>query len=277
MAPLLAILASICYGSGDFLGGLASRKSSALAVAAISQLLGLAPLMIALLIAGPSSPRRADLAWGAAAGLAGAAALALFFKALTLGRMSVMAPIASATGDAVAVLIGFILGERPGPLVLGGFVLALVSIALVAQDRSGPDGATRRGVLTAIGCGIALGAWYTCLHPTSVAAGLWPLVMARAVSLPLLLVATHASGRSLRLPRGVLATALPSGVLDIIANVFYLIAVRQGLLSVVATLASLNPVVTVALAWSLLHERLRAPQYLGLALGIAAMAMISLG
>jgi drug/metabolite transporter (DMT)-like permease len=49
------------------------------------------------------------------------------------------------------------------------------------------------------------------------------------------------------------------------------------MLSVVATLASLNPIVTVALAWSVLHERLRPAQYLGLALGIAAMAMISLG
>jgi drug/metabolite transporter (DMT)-like permease len=277
MAPLLAILASICYGSADFLGGLASRKSSALAVAAVSQFVGLAPLAIALLVAGPSTPSTADLAWGAAAGLAGAAALALFFKALTLGRMSVMAPIASATGAAVAVIIGFALGERPGPLVLAGFALAVVSIVLVAQDRSGPDGSTERGVLTALACGIALGAWYTCLHPTSIAAGLWPLVMARAVSLPLLGLATRLRGRSLRLPRDVMAIALPSGTLDIVANVCYLIAVRQGMLSVVATLASLNPIVTVALAWSVLHERLRPAQYLGLALGLAAMAMISLG
>lgn len=277
MAPVLAILASIFYGSGDFLGGLASRKSSALAVAAVSQLLGLAPLAIALLIAGPASPRTADLVWGAAAGLAGAVALALFFKALTLGRMGVMAPIASASGDAVAVLIGFALGERPAPLVLAGFVLAIISIVLVAQDRRSADGATERGVFVAIGCGIALGAWYTCLRPTSVAAGLWPLVTARAVSLPILLLGTRARGRSLVLPRSVLMIALPSGVFDIVANVCYLIAVRQGMLSIVATLASLNPIVTVALAWRVLHERLRAPQYLGLALGIAAMALISLG
>ncbi|HZS61697.1 MAG TPA: DMT family transporter [Gemmatimonadaceae bacterium] len=277
MAPLLAILASICYGSGDFLGGLASRRSSSLAVAAISQLLGLAPLAIALLVAGPATPRTADLAWGAAAGFAGAIALALFFKALTLGRMGVMAPIASATGDAVAVLIGFALGERPAPLVLAGFVLAVVSIVLVAQDRPDPDGASERGVFVAIGCGIALGAWYSCLRPTSVAAGLWPLVTARAVSLPVLILWTRARGRSLALPRSVLMIALPSGVLDILANVCYLIAVRQGMLSIVATLASLNPIVTVALAWRVLHERLRAPQYLGLVLGIAAMAMISLG
>lgn len=277
MAPLLAILASICYGSGDFLGGLASRKSSSLAVAAISQALGLAPLAIALLVAGRATPRATDMAWGAAAGLAGAIALALFFKALTLGRMGVMAPIASATGDAVAVIIGFALGERPGPLVIGGFVLAVVSIVLVAQDRANRDGTTERGIFVAIGCGIALGAWYTCLRPTAVAAGLWPLVAARAVSLPLLILGTRARGRSLALPRNVLVIALASGVLDILANVCYLIAVRQSMLSVVATLASLNPIVTVALAWRVLHERLRAPQYLGLALGIAAMAMISVG
>jgi drug/metabolite transporter (DMT)-like permease len=272
---ILAILASICYGSGDFLGGLASRRSSALSVAAVSQLLGLAPLAVA--IAGKSAPRPADLEWGAAAGLAGAVALALFFKALTLGPMSVVAPIASATGDAVAVLIGFALGERPGPIVLAGFVLALASITLVAQERRAPGTAATRAVPVAIGCGIALGAFYACLHPTTSAAGLWPLLTARAVSLPLLLGATRLTGRSLRLPLNVLAIALPCGVLDIIANVCYLIAVRQGMLSVVATLASLNPVVTVALAWRLLGERLRPPQYVGLALGVAAMALISLG
>ena len=277
MAPLLAILASICYGSGDFLGGLASRKSSALAVAAMSQLFGLVPLAIAMMLFGANSPRTADLAWGAAAGLAGGIALALFFKALTLGRMSVMSPIASSTGAAVAVVIGFALGERPAAIVVVGFALAVVSIGLVAQDRSGPDGTTERGVLTAIGCGVALGAWYTFLKPTSTAAGLWPLAMARVVSLPLLLIGTHTTGRSLRLPRNVMAIVLPAGVLDIAANVFYLIAVQRGMLGVVATLASLNPITTVALAWSVLHERLRGPQYLGLALGIAAMAMISLG
>jgi len=161
--------------------------------------------------------------------------------------------------------------------VLTGCVLALTSIVLVSQERRSPGATATLAVPVALGCGLALGAFYTCLHPTTKAAGLWPLVMARAVSLPILLGATRVTGRSLRLPLRVMAIVLPCGVLDIIANVCYLIAVRQGMLSVVATLASLNPVVTVGLAWWLLHERLRLPQYIGLAVGVAAMAMISLG
>jgi drug/metabolite transporter (DMT)-like permease len=271
MAALLAVTASVLYGSADFLGGLASRKNGALTVSALAQLIGLSALAVAVLVSPAASPRPTDLAWGAAAGVAGAFALGLFYYALSIGRMSVVAPVAAATGDLVAVLVGFAAGERPSPIVLLGIALALVSIALVGQE--GPGAPRRRPVFMAILSGIAIGAFYACFRYTSPAAGVWPLVMARAVSLPMLLVAA----RSIRVPRRALAIIIPCGVLDIAANVCYLDAVRHGSLSVIATLASLYPAVTAALAWWILRERLRLPQYVGLAFAGVAIVMISLG
>jgi drug/metabolite transporter (DMT)-like permease len=271
MAALLAVTASVLYGSADFLGGLASRKSGPLTVSALAQLIGLSALAVAVVANGPATPRPADLAWGAAGGFAGAFALGLFYYALSIGRMSVVAPVAAATGVSVAVLVGFAAGERPSPVVVLGIALALVSIALVGQE--GPGATRKRPVFVAIIAGVAIGAFYACFRYTSPAAGLWPLVMARAVSLPMLLVAA----RSIRVPRSALAIIIPCGVLDIAANVCYLDAVRNGSLSVIATLASLYPAVTAALAWWVLRERLRIPQYVGLGLAGVAIAMISFG
>jgi uncharacterized membrane protein len=279
MAALLAVLASALYGSADFLGGMASRKSAPLTVAALSQLIGIGALAVAVLVNGPAVATRADLAWGAAAGVAGAFALALFYQALSIGRMSVVAPVAAATGDAFAVIIGLAAGERPSPVVLLGIALVLISIALVSQDNAAhaSGGAARRAVVIAIASGVAIGAFYAAFRYTSVNAGLWPLVVARAVSLPMLLVANKSTGRSLRVPRGVLGIVAACGVIDIAANVCYLDAVRTGALSVIATLASLYPAVTAALAWWILRERLQLPQYVGLAVGAVAIVMISMG
>jgi uncharacterized membrane protein len=277
MAAVLAMMASALYGSADFLGGMASRKTAPLTVAALSQLIGIVALAAAVWAAGPATPRSADLIWGGVAGFAGAFGLALFYHALSVGRMSVVAPVAAATGDAVAVVIGFASGERPSPVVLLGIVLVLVSIGLVGQDSAGNSGTHRRAVGIAIASGVAIGAFYAAFRYTSPSAGLWPLVMARAVSLPMLLVATKATGKPLRVSRGVLAILIPCGVLDIAANVCYLDAVRQGALSIIATLASLYPAVTASLAWWILRERLRPPQYVGIAVAGAAIALISFG
>ncbi len=276
MAALLAIMALALYGGADFLGGLASRRTGALTAAAVSQLFGVLALIACVALGPVAHPSRDDLLWGAATGLFGAFALGLFYQALATGRMSVVAPVAAATGDAVAVMIGLAIGERPSLIVLLGFALALASIVLVGQE--GQSGARLgRGVAAAVGSGLAIGAFYACLHCVSIGAGLWPLVAARAISLPLLLAANRASGRSIAVPRDALPLIVPCGLIDIAANVCYLIAVRNGMLSIVATLASLYPAVTVVLAWWVLRERLRAPQYLGLGVGAVATVLISLG
>ena len=66
-----------------------------------------------------------------------------------------------------------------------------------------------------------------------------------------------------------------AGVLDVAANLFYLLATRSGLLSLVAVLTSMYPGATVVLARFVLAERLHRLQLVGLgcaALGVALIA-----
>jgi uncharacterized membrane protein len=283
MAVLLALAASALYGTADFFGGLASRRATTFAVATISQLVGLTTLLLALPFLPASTPARSDFLWGAATGVAGAFSLLFFYRALATGRMSVVAPIAAATGNVVSVLIGLLLGERPGPLATTGLVLAVVAVVLIGQE-GGPLGATPSGrgivdpsVLLALAAGVAIGAFLACLHRTSAAAGIWPLVAARAVSGGLLLALALLTRRPLRMPADTLRIVAAAGVIDMMANVCYLVAVHGGLLSIVATLASLYPATTILLARGVLRERVRSVQLVGLTTAALAIALITAG
>lgn len=287
MAVLLALTTSCLYGVADFLGGIASRRAGGLTVAARSQMVGL-PVILLLVWLVPGRPAAADLWWGAGTGVAGAVALGLFYQALAVGRISVVAPIAAAVGASVPVVVGLATGERPGALPILGLGLAIGAIILIGQEVP-PEQAlgaaeasvhamnSRRALVLAILAGLAIGAFYTCIRQASAAAGLWPLVAARAVSLSALFSTARIKGLPLRLPRRIALAAGGAGALDIMANACYLLAVHRGLLSVVATLASLYPAVTVLLARVVLGERLRRVQIAGIAVGVAGVAMIAAG
>jgi drug/metabolite transporter (DMT)-like permease len=285
MYLLLALAASVLYGGADFLGAIASRRSAALAVSAVSQGAGLAAMFIALLLLPAAHPTRADIVWGLVIGGVGACSLGFFFSALAIGRMGVVAPIAAAVGAAIPVIVGIASGERPPPSVWVGILFAVAAIVLigwepnpiaVTGDVEG-RGAPRfdRAVVLALAAGVAIGAFYTLLRQTSAGSGLWPLLVARAVSCPLLFIAARARGQALTSLRPVMPLVVSSGVLDIIANVCYFIAVHEGPLGVVATLASLYPAATVILAYALLREHLHRRQVIGLAIGTAAIVLIS--
>ena len=293
IAALLALAASALYGTADFLGGMASRRAAVLMVAAVSQVAGLAALLLVMPLLPPSVASGADLAWGAATGVAGAVGLALFYRALSVGRMSVVAPIGAAVGNAIPVLVGVALGERPGALVYLGMLLAIASIVLVSQEDPRSADATdatdaaspalragashTQSILLALGAGVGIGLFYACLGRTSPASGLRPLVVARSVALIALFAVARARGTSLRLAKPALIGSLCAGVIDIAANACYLLAVHQGLLSVVATLSSLYPAATLLLARVVLSERLRRVQVAGLGVGALAITLITAG
>lgn len=287
MYIILALTTSMLYGGADFLGAVASRRSAALAVSAVSQGAGLLVMAVALFLLPRAHPVRADFAWGLATGIAGACSLGFFFSAFTVGRIGVVAPIAAAVGAAVPVIAGLAFGERPGRLAWLGILLAIGAIVLIAWDpnpmpiagvsaeRRAPR--TDRSVLLAVAAGVAIGAFYTFLRRATAGAGLWPLLVARAVSCPLLFFAARVQRQPLTALRGLLPIVIGSGLLDITANVCYFIAVHEGPLSVVATLASLYPAATVLLAYMVLREHLHRYQLAGLAVGTAAIVLISSG
>lgn len=279
MAVLLALGCAVVYGAADFLGGLASRKTSVFGVVALSQVVGLAALLALLpWLGGPIEP--ADLRWGAASGLAGAAGLVVFFRALAGGVMSVVAPVTALTAAAVPVLVGLLTGDRVGTLAAAGIGLALAAVVLVSAEGGlmALRQARPESLLPALVAGSLFGFFFVLLDRTSDGSGLTPLVTARLASVGLVVVIALVGRRTLRVTRPALPLVAGSGVGDMTANALFLLATQQdGQLAIIGVLASLYPVSTVVLAQLVLRERLVGTQVAGLGATLAAVVLITAG
>src|SRR5688572_30153573 len=136
MAAALALLSAVTYGIGDFCGGLAARRIAASSVVLWSHLLGLALLVAStLFVSGEATT--GDLVIGALGGLCGAAGVGLLYQGLSVGRMSVVAPVTALLTAAVPVVAGYVEGERPSTAAVLGMALALVAIVLVSAEGGG--------------------------------------------------------------------------------------------------------------------------------------------
>lgn len=278
MAVLLALGAALSWGIGDFLGGLTSRRADELYVTVLSQLSGLVVLLAAFAWL-PGTPSRAALVFGAAAGVGGAMGLAAYFRALAIGPMGVTAPLSALVGAAVPVTVGLVAGERPDPAAAFGIALGLLAVVLVSRpagDDTVPHDPARlrRGMLWASVAGLGFGWFFVALDMTPADSGLWPLVAARPAGILALgvLLAQRRPARPGRVAAGVAAA---SGLLDMLANTLFLLAVRQGLLVLVSVLTSLYPVGVVVLARLVLRERLSRGQLTGIAFALGAAALIA--
>ena len=286
MVYLLAIGSAVLYGAADFTGGLTTRRASTIPVVLLSQAAGLILLALIVPLLPHASPARADLLWGAAAGLTGGIGVALLYHALAIGTMAVVAPTTAVCAVVIPVLVSVLLGERPVPLVVAGIGLGMVSIVLVSRQQGvaqpphdGPAAprSRRSGLGTALASGIAIGLFLLSFAQTGSNAGMWPLLVARLVSVSLFGVVAIAGGRSIRMPAPVTALAILAGVMDMLANALYLLATRQGALSIVVTLSSLYPASTVLLARIVLGERLQPWQITGVGCALTAVVLIVSG
>jgi drug/metabolite transporter (DMT)-like permease len=274
----LAVLSSITYGAADFLGGLATKRSSMFSVVVFFQSAGLILLLISLPFLPASSPTATDFAWGAASGLAGGIGVALLYRGLAIGVMSVVAPVTAVCAVIVPLVVGITLGERPTGLAIVGVLLAIAAIVLVSQTGHTEEGKrATTGLPIAIASGIAIGIFLVFLKRTGPSAGLWPLIAARVVSVAFFTMAGLVLREKLMPRRESMPIVIGGGALDILANILYLLAVRRGLLSIVATLTSLYPASTIILARIVLRERLRLLQQAGVACAAVAIVLIVSG
>ena len=289
MAVVLGLLAAFSYGSADFLGGLATKRNPAIRAALVSQLIGFGAYLIAL----PFLPEGRFTAeawlWGSLAGLTGGLGLAFLYRGLAHGRMSVVAPLTAVIAAVLPVGFGLLTGERPSTLQLVGIALAMPAIALVSSvphASSKPATAvattlrTRAaslGVWDALVSGIAIGLFLITLARPGEETGVYPLLAARITSVSMFVAVVLATGTGFRLASGTSVVVAVSGVLDVTANLLYLLGTREGLVSVVAVLTSLYPGATVALARVVVKERLSVQQLVGLGLALAGVASMAAG
>jgi len=277
MAVLLALLTAVVYGSADFLGGKATRHVSAIGVTFVGQIFGIAVLAVATLIADIPVPPASDWAWSALAGVLGSTGLVVFYKAMSSGHMTVAAPTAAVTGAVVPIIVGLSIGERPSVTTLVAMPVAVVAIALIS-DILGPGHhrAPARTVLLAVLGGLLFGFVFVALHQTTSDSGVWPVFIMRMTSLPYLAVLLVATRSTVKGVRAHVAPTVGSGLLDSLANWLYVLAVREGLLSVVSVIVSLYPGTTMALAVGVDRERVHRSQVFGVVLAALAVCIIAL-
>lgn len=281
MTVVLALAGAVAYGLSDFVGGLASRRTSAWAVALVASVAG-----VLFVLAGAAwlggSPSRPDVLWGVVAGVGNGFGTAFLYRGFSTGRMGVVAPISAVGAALVPVAVGLATGERPGPLVWTGILAALPGIWLVSQEP--PDAAlgdatagTRRSVLDGVLAGLGFGSLFAALAQVPEEAGLLPLAVNQLVGAVVIVVVASAL-RVGWLPRQrPAAYGVACGALGATATVCFLVAAQQGALTVAAVLASLYPAVTILLASLVLKEHIHRGQAVGLALCGLAVALVAAG
>jgi drug/metabolite transporter (DMT)-like permease len=194
--------------------------------------------------------------------------------------MSVVAPITAVGAGIFPLAWGLLTGERPSALALVGVAAALVAVALVSavdavEESHRPASAADIGL--ALSAGAAFGVVFILLGSTSEDAGLWPVLAARVASVTSVVAAVVVTRQPRRPAPGSMRTIAVAGVLDVTANALYVVAAREGLLSLVSVLSSLYPAATIVLARVVLGERLNRTQLAGITAAIAGVVLIAAG
>ena len=298
---VLALGASVCWGSGDFLGGLTTRRASLWAVIIGSQAVGLVGAALVTLLTGHAWPGFAAVWPVLLGGVASVIAISCFYKALAIGSMSVVAPI-SATNAMIPFVVGLALGERPSVPQLAGVVLAAIGVVLVASERAHAGdtiGAAalpnepaieptalgarpehrnqRRAIALSLVASVCMGLVLIGYDATARYDPLWAMLGGRMSSAILFVLVFLAIRPRVEMHRSAVPFIVAVGLLDTGANGLFALATTRGYLSIVAVIGSVYPVVTVILAYAVLRERLARHQLAGALATLAGIALIAAG
>lgn len=276
VAVALGLAAGISWGVADFLGGLKTRQLNVLTVLLISQATGMLLVAIAVVARGEGPPDTQYLVLGVLAGLSGLIGLAAFYRGMAIGAMSVVAPI-SASGAAIPVVVGLATGDRPSALQGVGLVVALAGVAMASRERTVTGGQVAAGTGMALAAAVGFGGFFVGMDAASDRDVLWAIFAARTPDVLLLAVLIAAMRPSLAMTAIDARDIAAVGVFDVGANALFALASTQGLVSLVAVLASLYPVATILLARAVLGERIAPIQAAGVILALLGVAAIAGG
>ncbi|HEX9038582.1 MAG TPA: DMT family transporter [Ktedonobacterales bacterium] len=270
------LAASLFWGSGDFSGGLASRRARATSVVLAGYAVGFVFLAALAIVFREPFPHPSDFLWGALSGLTGVAGLVAFYTALASGKMGIAAPLAALLTAGLPVLFSIFTNGLPAPLQLGGFALALVAIILIARpERGGLAGGASRAIGLALVAGFGFGLFFIFISRVSPATTFGSLAIARFTSVASLFALQVIRRRPLNPGMAVAPLVALAGGLDALGNVFFLLAAHSGRLDIAAIVSSLYPAATVLLAALILRERVQRAQAVGILLALVAIPLIS--
>jgi drug/metabolite transporter (DMT)-like permease len=274
-AIALALAASLSWGVGDFLGGVSARRMSTLTVLAVAELAGLIAIAAYVALARDPLPGGTATAAAVAAGLGGVLGLGGLYRAMAVGAMGVVAPISGAAAT-LPVAVGLARGERPGAVQLAGVVLVLAGVVLVSREPGAAGTRLAAGVPLALLAALGFGLYFVLIDVASEDGAAWAVCISRGTATVAAVAAALLLG-AFRVRAGDLPVLAVIGIFDVGANALLAVALNEGLVSLVAVLSSLYPVVTVVLARLVLSERVARPQAIGIGGALGGVALISAG
>ena len=277
MSLVLGLVVAASFGSGDFLGGLASTRARTVVVLVTVQTCALVGALIVAVLAG-GHPTGGDYALGALGGVLNVAALGCLYQGLAIGRAGLVAPVAAVIGAVIPVVWGLATGENPATAALIGVALAIVAGGLISMERDEhpSDAANRRtSLLLALVAGVGFGFSFVCYGNTRDASEFWPVFSGRVGAVLAVLVVAALTRSHIGLSGTPRVQAIAAGALDVTATALLLVAIRNGLFSTGAPIAALAPAFTVGNAWWYLRERPSTVQIAGLALALSGLALIA--
>lgn len=274
VAVVLALASSVGWGISDFLGGLRSRALGLLPVLVVSQAAALVLLAGFVGLLGADPPDAHHLVAAAAAGVSEAVGVAALYRGLTVGRVSVVAPVAAAA-PVVPFAVGLVLGQVPGPVQVMGLALVVAGIVLAAHQGRAVEGGVGAAFVHGAMSAAGFGAFFVLMDAAGGGGVPWALLVSRLAAVAVILGVALALRVQIVVPRRTLPGLALIGGLIIAADAAYAAAATAGQLSVVAVLAAFHPVVTIALAVTLLRERLNALQRVGVAAAVLGVVAVT--
>jgi drug/metabolite transporter (DMT)-like permease len=309
VVTILALAAAILYGTADFLGGVASRRTSVFAVLALTVPTGAVVMVVAALLGGApwvsgllghgglGSPTSVGdwsaVGWAALSGVCGAAGLIAFYAGFASAPISVVAPVAALVSAVLPVGVAVAQGERPHSSVIAGGLLCLIAIVLVSTQAAQPaehraesppgegrrlgDSRHRLALAYGVAAGVGFGLFFLFLKDAGQSGVLWPVAISRSAGTVVALAIALATGTRPWRQRGggVVRIAVLSGTIDAVANVCYVLATRAGLFGLAVVITSLYPGMTVLLARFFLGERMRWLQRAGLVVAAVGVVLVT--
>lgn len=264
--------AVVAWGTSDFLGGYATRRANAFLFTSVVNLGGLVLVgTLATATHVPFPPGR-SVAWAVAGGVSGGAALAVFYRALSAGRMGLTAPVAAVLSAALPTIFSTFTEGPPGKIAVLGFIVAALGLWLITRSE---DGGRPEGIGFAVLAGIGFAGFYLCIRQAGAGSPLWFASLSRAGGCAITGMIVLLRGNFREITPSGLRWAVLTGGIDSLGTILFVLASQAGRLDEAVVISSLYPAVTVLLARLFLKEHFTRWRFIGLLAALAAVPLIA--
>jgi drug/metabolite transporter (DMT)-like permease len=280
---VLGTIAALAWGFADVCVTYLSRRGGFFRTLVFTQAVGVATLgIIALALEDLPGPSTAQLLALAGLGPVAVAAYGGFYRALELGPIAIVSPIASANGAVVVLLAVVVLGESLSSLQALGCVLVLGFIMLAALEpkAEAAEEGDGSGIRLALVASVAFGGYLFGLAAFSDELGwLVPVLIARAMTVAILAAVTVARRPPVagRLGRVGLAGCVVAGALDATGYLAFNRGGEIGEVAITSAAAASYPVIPILVGLFALRERVAGHQMVGVVGVLSGMVVLSLG